>query len=229
MGELPEKATACKEETEKFVAQKDAALTAAEAKRLKERLEEKLKIAAGAEAATAEKRSRTEAIPVSSVQILHWFHFALRLQRMSLIVDVEAKEGTGEAALRGKYALLKGSPEVVGALFAEHSALSWYETAFLELAEQGCRDFALALRQLDAVADDCKLSREEVERDLRVVGFFAFECQVRAGSALVIDALKAGHTVAMSPGDAPLTTLHVANNSCFADPARPSVLLRCRG
>ena len=62
-GQLPEKATTCKEETEKLAAQKDAAPTAADAKRLKEHHEEKLKIAAGAEAATAEKRSRTEAIP----------------------------------------------------------------------------------------------------------------------------------------------------------------------
>ena len=89
---------------------------------------------------------------------------------------------------------------------------------------------ALALRQLDADADASKLSREEVERDLRFVGFIAFDCQIRADSALVIDALKtAGHAVAMVTGDAPLTALHVANNSCFAGPAKPSLLLRCRG
>ena len=136
------------QETEKFAAQKDAAPTAAEAKSLEECHEEKLKIEATAEAATAEKRSRTDAIPVSSVQILHRLHFVSRLERMSVIVDVEAKAGTAEAALRGKYALVKGSAEAVGALFAEDSALPWYETAYLELAEQGCRVFALALRQL---------------------------------------------------------------------------------
>jgi len=208
----------------------DAAPTATEAKRLEARHEEKLKIAAAAEAAAAEERSRAEAIPVSSVHILHRFHFASRLQRMSVIVDVEAKEGTEEAAPRGKYALVKGSPEALGALFAEGSAPPWYETAYLELAEQGCRVLALALRQLDADADASKLSREEVERDLRFVGFIAFECQIRADSALVIDALKtAGHAVAMVTGDAPLTALHVAKNSCFADPAKPCLLLRCRG
>ena len=99
-GELPEKATTCKEEAEKFAAQKDAAPTAAEAKRLEARHEEKFKIAATAEAATAEKRSRTEAIPVSSVHILHRFHFASRLQRMSVSVDVEAKEGTEESCAK---------------------------------------------------------------------------------------------------------------------------------
>ena len=92
--ELLEKATTCKEEAEKLAAQKDAAPTAAEAKRLEARHEEKLKIAAAAEAAAAEERSRAEAIHVSSVHILHRFHFASRLQRMSVIVDVEAKEGT---------------------------------------------------------------------------------------------------------------------------------------
>ena len=47
---------------------------------------------------------------------------------------------------------------------------------------------------------------------------------------LVIDALKtAGHAVAMVTGDALLMALHVVNNSCFADPVKPSLLLRCRG
>ena len=109
---------------------------------------------------------------------------------MSVIIDVEVKEGTEEAAPRGKYALKKGSPEALGALLAEGSAPPWYETAYLELAEQGCRVLALALRQLDADADASKLSGEEVERDLRFVGFIAFECKIRADSSIVIDALK---------------------------------------
>ena len=97
---------------------------------------------------------------------------------MSVIVDVEVKEGTEEAAPRCKYALVKGSPEALGAVFAEDSAPPWYETAYLKLAEQGCRVLALALRQLDADADASKLSREEVERDFRFVGFIAFESQI---------------------------------------------------
>ena len=68
-----------------------------------------------------------------------------------------------------------------------------------------------------------------LQRSLRFVGFFAFEWQIRADSALVIDALKtSGHAVAVGTEDAPLTALHVASNSCFADLA-PSELLRCRG
>ena len=228
--ELLERATTCKEDAEKLGAQKDVAPTAAEAKRFEARHEENLKIAAAGEAAAAKDRSRGEAIPVSSVHKLHRFHFASRLQRLNVIADIEAKEGTEEAAPRGKYALVKGSPEALGALLGEGSAPPWYETAYLELAEQGCRVLGLALRQLDADAHAFKLSREEAERDLRFVGFIALECEIRADSALVIDALKtAGHTVAMGTGDAPLTILHVVNNSCFADPANPSLQLRCRG
>ena len=48
------------------------------------------------------------------------------------------------------------------------------------------------------------------------MGFIAFECEIRADSALVIHALKTvGHAVAMVTGDAPLTALHAANNSCL--------------
>ena len=61
--ELLDKATSCKEEAEKLAAQKDAVPTPAEAKRFEARHEEKLKIAAAAEAAAAEERSRAEAIP----------------------------------------------------------------------------------------------------------------------------------------------------------------------
>ena len=53
---------------------------------------------------------------------------------MSVIIDVEAKEGTEEAAPRGTYALVKGSPGALGALLAEGSAPPWYETAYLELS-----------------------------------------------------------------------------------------------
>ena len=137
--------------------------------------------------------------------------------------DVDSGEGSAEVSLHSA----EGSPEAVGAVFAEGSALLWNEIAYLKVVEQGCRVFALALRELETGADVSKLSREEVERDLRFVGFFAFECQTRADSALVIDALKTAGD--MGTGDASLTGFHVANNSVFADLARPSELLRYRG
>ena len=59
---------------------------------------------------------------------------------------------------RGKYALVMGSPKALGALCAEGLAPPWYETAYLELAEQGCRVLGLALRQLNANAHAFKLS-----------------------------------------------------------------------
>ena len=57
--ELLEKATSCKEEAEKLTAQKDAVPTAAEAKRFEARHEQKLKIAAAAEA----EQKRSPSVP----------------------------------------------------------------------------------------------------------------------------------------------------------------------
>ena len=132
--ELLEKATTCKEKAEKFGAQNYAVPTAAEAKRLLARHEEKLKITAAADAAAAEGSLPSRSDPRQFR--LHTAPVSLRFEcfkRMNVIFDVEAK-GSEEAAPRGKYALVKGSPEALGALLAEGSAPPWYETAYLELS-----------------------------------------------------------------------------------------------
>jgi len=185
---------------------------------------------AATEALNAEK-ARAEDCPTASVQIVHRFHFASKLQRMSVVAKLTAREGSIGGPSTGHYLLVKGSPEALGTLLASGSAPEWFESSYRDMAEKGRRVLALASRKLpDSVigADGkCTIGREEAERDLDFVGFVAFECQLRSDSHLVMGSLfDSGHSVAMVTGDAPLTALHVARACAIASPNKPALVLK---
>ena len=154
-----------------------------------------------------------EGSPPRKVSILSRFHFSSALQRMSVVADVD-----GVAT-----ALVKGSPEAVGALLRQ--APAWFEPAYVGLAERGLRVLALASRRCDGDVE----RRDDVERDLELCGLAAFECKTRADSRVVVTALaQSAHRVAMVTGDAPLTALHVARECNIAD-GRPALVLEACG
>jgi len=185
------------------------------------------------EAALVAQRNRAEKSPIAAVRILRRFHFASKLQRMSVVAEVEAREGADENPRSGKHILVKGSPEALKPLLEAESVPSWFETAYLEMAENGQRVLALALRKLtpsEEVEDLVKLSRQQVENKLLFVGFIAFECQTRSDSRLVISSLReSGHRVMMITGDAPLTALHVAKQCDIVPIDTESLVLRSGG
>eukprot|EP00747_Dinoflagellata_sp_TGD_P067846 gnl/TRDRNA2_/TRDRNA2_155465_c4_seq2.p1 gnl/TRDRNA2_/TRDRNA2_155465_c4~~gnl/TRDRNA2_/TRDRNA2_155465_c4_seq2.p1 ORF type:complete len:645 (-),score=166.92 gnl/TRDRNA2_/TRDRNA2_155465_c4_seq2:3-1805(-) len=191
--------------------------------------------AKAAEEAVSVEKVRRETCAVDAVKILHRFHFASRLQRMSVVVDVKAgdagnaKDVGAHCTPSGQYILVKGSPEALRPLLVESSIPSWYDIAYLEMAERGRRVLAMALRQLPAPVEEAdlpKLSREDAEKNLTFVGFIAFECQLRSDSGLVIGALtESGHKIAMVTGDAPLTALHVAKACGIAEKSKPALTL----
>lgn len=223
--ELDRKVEALKAEVEKLQGAMDAPSV--------KRREEQGKALDAAEAAAAAEKSRAAKAPTESVRILHRFHFASRLQRMSVIAELEDRgNGTADAPGDGAYVLVKGSPEALKPLLTEGSAPSWFDSAYVEMAEQGRRVLALAARKLPEnfsrdEADLKKLTREEMETDLRFVGFIAFECQIRADSKLVISALSdSDHSVAMITGDAALTALHVAKECGFCLEGKETLQLK---
>lgn len=167
---------------------------------------------------------------VESVRITQRFHFASQLQRMAVVAEVTLADGVSSISGvagdgGGRYVLVKGSPEAVGALLAKDAAPAWYDKSHMDLAERGLRVLALAYRLLpDSLG--AKPSREEVECELSFAGFIAFECLSRFDSALVIGALReSDHKVAMLTGDSPLTALHIAKTCSITDGALPGLLL----
>ena len=158
---------------------------------------------------TYDPKAETARGPRTAARIRRRFHFSSALQRMSVVADVD-----GVAT-----ALVKGSPEAVGALLRQ--APAWFEPAYVGLAERGLRVLALASRRCDGDVE----RRDDVERDLELCGLAAFECKTRADSRVVVTALaQSAHRVAMVTGDAPLTALHVARECNIAD-GRPALVL----
>jgi len=156
------------------------------------------------------QKTRSSSSPVSQVKIVQRHHFSSELQRMSVVVDVQAK-GDG-AVSSGKYCLVKGSPEAVLKLLATGNVPAWYEASYNAMAEEGMRVLALAYKRCPNGYDvKNEESRSWVEADLSFGGFIAFTCKTRADSPVVIRALnESSHHVAMVTGDAALTALHVA-------------------
>jgi cation-transporting ATPase 13A1 len=123
------------------------------------------------------------------VKIVERFHFASKLQRMSVVCRLQ-KKGAMEFS-RNLHCLVKGSPEAILKLLRPHSAPEWYEHVYRVLAEEGMRVLALAHKPCDDSLSLVGLTREQVECDLSFVGFIAFECKTRADSGVVIQSLVA--------------------------------------
>mmetsp|Transcript_8122 Transcript_8122/g.27262 ORF Transcript_8122/g.27262 Transcript_8122/m.27262 type:complete len:1434 (-) Transcript_8122:544-4845(-) len=148
-----------------------------------------------------------------AVQVMHRYHFASKLQRMSVLATVKDRARPSPSTL----ALVKGSPEIIATLLVKKPAD--YDRAYRAMAERGMRVLALASRDLSAAeASQAKQAqatghgpaREDIERDLNFVGFVAFACQVRRDTAEVVKhLLQSSHHVAMATGDGALTALYV--------------------
>jgi len=152
------------------------------------------------------------------VKILHRYHFASKLQRMSTICNVS---GLGQKS--GNIALVKGSPEMIGKLLAFKP--SWYKKVYCELSEEGHRVIALAYKWMDNVSST--MPREKVESELEFAGFCAFECKTRGDSAVIMKALThSEHRCLMLTGDAPLTSVHVAKECHMINPEKMPLQLQ---
>ena len=164
---------------------------------------DKLKIA------ISDAKVKASLVNISSIKILHRFHFSSALQRMSVVAKCTDRDRVDEY-----FGLVKGSPEAIGRLFAKGNAPAWYSRTYESLAKKGLRVLALAYKRLDgsfSPSSAANISRDEVESNLTFGGFIAFECKIRADSGIVIKALTdSGHQVGMLTGDALLTSLHVA-------------------
>eukprot|EP00039_Didymoeca_costata_P012204 m.175013 g.175013 ORF g.175013 m.175013 type:complete len:1509 (+) comp15415_c0_seq4:169-4695(+) len=162
---------------------------------------------------------------VKEVKIHHRHHFSSKLQRMSTVCTVTGQNG----GRSGTCSLVKGSPEMIGTLLREDEKPEWYDRTHTAMAERGMRVLALAYKWMPDVHDTntiSKIPRQDIEKDLQLAGFVAFECKIRVDSPVVITALKeSAHNVSMLTGDAPLTALHVAHEVGICDRKKGSLLL----
>ncbi|KAL9188926.1 hypothetical protein ACHAXT_011416 [Thalassiosira profunda] len=148
--------------------------------------------------------------PSSEIEILARHHFSSKLQRMSCVVK--------DIANRKHYAVVKGSPEMVGRHLS--SKPNGYDKAAKFLSRRGYRVISLAYKSLTNASDvdAAKDARSACEEKLTFAGFIAFTCRVRRDTKMVLNRLKEGGMgVTMVTGDALLTAIHVAKDVSICD------------
>ncbi|KAL2347135.1 hypothetical protein Fmac_001135 [Flemingia macrophylla] len=136
------------------------------------------------------------------VQIVHRYHFASHLKRMSVIVRIEEEF----------FAFVKGAPEVIQDRLTDIPP-SYVET-YKKYTRQGSRVLALAYKSLAdmTVSEARSLDRDIVESGLTFAGFVVFNCPIRSDSATILSELKeSSHDLVMITGDQALTACHVAS------------------
>eukprot|EP01127_Copromyxa_protea_P019679 TRINITY_DN6440_c0_g1_i1.p1 TRINITY_DN6440_c0_g1~~TRINITY_DN6440_c0_g1_i1.p1 ORF type:complete len:1356 (+),score=374.54 TRINITY_DN6440_c0_g1_i1:25-4092(+) len=144
------------------------------------------------------------------IQTMHHFHFASKLQRMSVV----AKVNDGISTKPRLMSLVKGSPEIIETLLIPGSKPSWYFDTYKNLTRQGMRVLALASKDFDSKMTPqelSKLTRADAESGLHFRGFLALRCPVRKDSRDIIQQLsRSSHKVVMITGDATLTATYVS-------------------
>lgn len=122
---------------------------------------------------------------------------------------------------------VKGAPESVAKLCS-----SGVPPDFLSeceaIAGTGCYVLAVAWRPLARVAPEDE--RDELERDLRLLGYLVFRNEVKDDAAASVAELKRGHVrVVMITGDNAPCATHVARETGIAEPGRDVMFGEMRG
>ncbi|XP_050428737.1 endoplasmic reticulum transmembrane helix translocase [Adelges cooleyi] len=146
---------------------------------------------------------------LAPLKILNRFYFSSSLKRMSVLAVYKIAQKTIHIAS------VKGAPEVLKSML--ETIPENYDSTYLELAGRGARVLALARKEMSINPNDLKnLKREDLECDLKFVGFVVVSCPLKQDSKNVIkELLASSHLVTMITGDNALTACYVAKELNF--------------
>lgn len=150
--------------------------------------------------------------PALKIFIRH--HFSSALKRMSVIAGFNPI-GSSETSY---IVSVKGAPEILKPMFSDLPEK--YDEVYLDYSRRGARVLALGRREMGKLSTAAlrDLSRDDIEKDLKFVGFIIISCPLKIDSKSAIKELQnASHRVVMITGDNPLTACHVAKELKFTN------------
>lgn len=149
-----------------------------------------------------------------ALKIFHRNHFSSALKRMSVLAGYQLNDmGSIETYYIGS---VKGAPETLKSMF-DHVP-NHYDETYLTLSRRGARVLALGHKELGKLSSQQvrDLKREDIESNLKFVGFVIISCPLKTDSKNAIaEIINASHSVVMITGDNPLTACHVAKELQF--------------
>ncbi|KAI8804374.1 hypothetical protein BJ742DRAFT_825014 [Cladochytrium replicatum] len=187
--------------------------------------------------------SNTDSVPEAAYTefgVIRQFEFVSNLRRMSVIVrrlrirkggplsplspndpPIPGVGGIEMAPTKCMEVFAKGAPEVMRSICVPESLPEDYDSLLRAYAHHGYRVLALAWRTLDANVSWIKamrMKRDEIERDLRFVGFIVFENKLKSGTSRVVGALRRARIrEVMCTGDNVLTAISVSRECGLVD------------
>ncbi len=153
------------------------------------------------------------------VRVIKRFEFASSLQRMSVIaLDKQS---------RSLILFVKGSPEIIQTLWTNNTIPGNFAIMLEKYAREGLRVIAVSYRFLDGYDGEkirvCK--REEVEKDLNLLGFIVMENKQKPETLSCVQQLQeADIPVIMATGDNGLTAISVGRKCGIFDAHKDSFL-----
>ena len=154
-------------------------------------------------------------------KIYQRFYFSSALKRMSVIAG-HTKPGATETSY---IATCKGAPEILKTMIKDLP--SNYDEIYLHYAREGARVLCLGYKELGNLGHQeiRDMTREEVEKDLRFVGFVIISCPLKPDTKSVIrEIMSSSHHITMITGDNPLTACHVGAQLKLIDKKNTLVL-----
>lgn len=174
------------------------------------------------------KKPKINSASGQQISLIGWkiyqrFYFSSALKRMSVIAG-HTKPGASETSY---IATCKGAPEVLKRMIKDLP--SNFDDIYLHYAREGARVLCLGYKELGNLSHQelRDLTREQVESELRFVGFVIISCPLKPDSKSVIrEIMNSSHHLTMITGDNPLTACHVGAQLKFIDKKTTYVLSR---
>ena len=150
-----------------------------------------------------------------SIECLKRFEFDHHRMTQSVIIR------SGEESI----VYVKGSPESIGKLCEQSSLPSNFKEKARQSARDGIYQLAIATSRYSCGKSMNEITREDIEKNLKFLGFINFQNSMKEDTPAVINELHQGNIAcAMITGDNVLTGIYIAKKAGLIDSNKPVII-----